>query len=596
MTKKSITIRKKIIGSGALLLTMAGICIGIYFWYSCFHILKANAYDSLEQSVSSLQENITNNLSLIDNTLFTFFSTTTLRQWKDNTITLEKDDLRTINRIRSDITYSLNFNTAWQSKFIDATYIVIDDTAIVLNSRYFVKGDSQKQRFQYIYDQFKENENNTPFVLPDREDSYVYIMKRFYNITMKESITLISAISPSFFAGKLYDLSEDVSGYLIDNAGNVYFSNDDSMVGQNLFASSTTFRSTTGKENSYTTFLNGKQTILMYREIGDTPYSIIVSIEEASLTRDLKQSIFNLVLIFAVIIAVFIVISTFLLSAYTRFIKEMEDRLNLIRAENYDARMPFFYEPDLNNISDTFNQMAKEIKRLIQTVYQEQLLNSEMQIKLLQSQMNPHFLMNTLTVISTTALLHNDKELYHMVHALSKFLNTSLTDPSSRISFITIEEEMAYVDCYLYLQQIRFQEKLSFEIQIEPGLSNCLIPRLTIEPLVENAVVHGIENNVDTSTLSVTVCRLQDVIEVTVKDNGIGFNYEEVMVKKQAPDKEGSHHISIQNINERLKTMFGEEYGISYETSPGCGTTARIRIPVITEGGIHNDSGSDCRG
>ncbi|MCD7968684.1 MAG: histidine kinase, partial [Clostridiaceae bacterium] len=496
MKKKSITIRMKIISSGALLLTLAGICIGIYFWYSCFHILRDDAYESLEQSVSSLQENITNNFSLIDNTLFTFFSTSTLRKWKDNSITLDKDDFRTINSIRSDITYSLNFNTAWQSKFIDSTYLFIDDTAIALNSRYFVKGDSQRQRFQSIYDRYKDNDNSTPFILPDQEDSYVYIMKRFYNNTMMDSITLMCAVSPSFFAGKLYDLSEDISGYLIDESGNVYFSNEDLMVGGNLFANSATFQSITGKEDSYSTLLNGKKTILMHRALGDTPYTIIVSIEESSLTKDLKQSIFNLVIIFAVIIAIFIALSTFLLSVYTRFVKDMENRLNLISDKNYDARMPSYHESDLNNISNTFNLMAGEIKRLIQTVYQEQLLNNEMEIKLLQSQMNPHFLMNTLAVISTTALLHGDKELYRMVHALSEFLNTSLADISSKNSLITIEEEMTYVDCYLYLQQVRFQEKLSFSIHVDPVVSCCYIPRLTIEPLVENAVVHGIENNV----------------------------------------------------------------------------------------------------
>ena len=366
----------KIISSGALLLTLAGICIGIYFWYSCFHILRDDAYESLEQSVSSLQENITNNFSLIDNTLFTFFSTSTLRKWKDNSITLDKDDFRTINSIRSDITYSLNFNTACQSKFIDSTYLFIDDTAIALNSRYFVKGDSQRQRFQSIYDRYKDNDNSTPFILPDQEDSYVYIMKRFYNNTMMDSITLMCAVSPSFFAGKLYDLSEDISGYLIDESGNVYFSNEDLMVGGNLFANSTTFQSITGKEDSYSTLLNGKKTILMHRALGDTPYTIIVSIEESSLTKDLKQSIFNLVIIFAVIIAIFIALSTFLLSVYTRFVKDMENRLNLIRDKNYDARMPSYHESDLNNISNTFNLMAGEIKRLIQTVYQEQLLNN----------------------------------------------------------------------------------------------------------------------------------------------------------------------------------------------------------------------------
>lgn len=146
---------------------------------------------------------------------------------------------------------------------------------------------------------------------------------------------------------------------------------------------------------------------------------------------------------------------------------------------------------------------------------------------------------------------------------------------------------MAYVDCYLYLQQVRFQEKLSFSIHVDPAVSCCYIPRLTIEPLVENAVVHGIENNVDTSTLSVTVYRIQDLIEITVKDNGIGFDYDAVIIRKQSSDKDGSHHISIHNINERLKNMFGEEYGIFYETRPGCGTTARIRIPVITDKGAY---------
>ena len=158
-------------------------------------------------------------------------------------------------------------------------------------------------------------------------------------------------------------MSSDRSGYLIDESGNVYFSNEDLMVGGNLFANSTTFQSITGKEDSYSTLLNGKKTILMHRALGDTPYTIIVSIEESSLTKDLKQSIFNLVIIFAVIIAIFIALSTFLLSVYTRFVKDMENRLNLIRDKNYDARMPSYHESDLNNISNTFNLMAGEIKR-----------------------------------------------------------------------------------------------------------------------------------------------------------------------------------------------------------------------------------------
>ncbi|SCX97958.1 sensor histidine kinase [Butyrivibrio sp. INlla14] len=210
---------------------------------------------------------------------------------------------------------------------------------------------------------------------------------------------------------------------------------------------------------------------------------------------------------------------------------------------------------------------------------QKQLRKAE--FELLQAQINPHFLYNTLDAIVWSAEAGNQKQVVSMVGSLSEFFRASLNKGKE---IVTIREELQHVTSYLEIQQVRYQDILTYEINVAKDIYDYCIPKITIQPIVENALYHGIKNRRGGGKITITGVENKDELTIQVHDDGAGMDEERLKevregIIKNNPDKTAIY--GLYNVNERIRLNFGDEYGITVDSKLGKGTDVVIHLPKI---------------
>ncbi|MCR5675905.1 MAG: sensor histidine kinase [Lachnospiraceae bacterium] len=217
-------------------------------------------------------------------------------------------------------------------------------------------------------------------------------------------------------------------------------------------------------------------------------------------------------------------------------------------------------------------------------VRREQTQLRKAEFELLQAQINPHFLYNTLDAIVWSAEAGNEKQVVRMVGSLSDFFRMSL---GKGREIVSVRDELQHVRSYLEIQQIRYQDILSYGIDVPESLYACQMPKITIQPIVENALYHGIKNRRGGGRISVDAREEGETFHILVSDDGIGMSAERLAEVHHALTDKASAESAVYglyNVNERIRLNFGEEYGLSVESTEGAGTTVDIHLPkILTE-------------
>lgn len=254
----------------------------------------------------------------------------------------------------------------------------------------------------------------------------------------------------------------------------------------------------------------------------------------------------------------------------TRPLHTVADKISQFGQGDLQTKLVPFGIQEFDDIGDVFNRMTEQIHTLVTEVYENQILANQAEIRYLQSQINPHFLYNVLTTISLRAKMDGDETTYRMLHALSKLLQGKLF--RSRELKLQLHEELELVEFYLYLQNMRFPDHISYSIQCDESLLTALIPRLCIEPLVENAVVHGLEPKEDPGEVRVRVYAREEKLYIAVQDNGVGFAAESVGADHT--------HVGLGIIRDLIGNLYGDGYGMTVESAPGEGTKVELCLPL----------------
>ena len=256
----------------------------------------------------------------------------------------------------------------------------------------------------------------------------------------------------------------------------------------------------------------------------------------------------------------------------TKPVQAMTDKIRLFGKGELDVQMEPTGVAEYDEMAAVFNVMTGKIHSLIGQIAENQLLAAQLQIRYLQSQINPHFLFNVLTSISLEAKLDGSEELYQMTHALAQLLQGKIFRQDS--IKIPLREELEIVRYYLYLQGRRFADWLSYRCECEDEpLLDCLVPRLCVEPLVENAVVHGIEPKAAPGEIRVLVRREGEALLIEVNDDGVGFRAGSESGKRHS-------HVGLHNIERLVANLYGEGYGLTIESAENRGTRVLLRLPV----------------
>ena len=285
-----------------------------------------------------------------------------------------------------------------------------------------------------------------------------------------------------------------------------------------------------------------------------------------------------------ILTAILIIVAALFLSAtgISGQVQKFIVKLRQTKEINQSAYVEVDSSDEFRELADVYNDMLDRIDTLIQQVYKQQILMKDAQIETLEAQINPHFLYNTLDCINSLADAGRIREVKKTVTSLGGIMRMAIKGSS----FLRIREELDYVTQYLYIQKMRFQERIIFLVEIPEELYEYYIPKLVIQPLLENAILHGVSVRKDTGMIAVTGTEDETSVYLTVKDNGIGMPQQIIgQLKVMGKDSfsEEKKHIGIFNIQQRLRLLYGEEYGLTIELLKPSGTAVTIRIPKIRE-------------
>ena len=327
--------------------------------------------------------------------------------------------------------------------------------------------------------------------------------------------------------------------------------------------------------------------IYVLQTVEGSPWRVVgVSYVDELVTSSLWENFWLLALAAVAILLAALVSSIVISRALSRPLKGLSRAMRQFE-KNADT---FTYAPvggarEVQELSESFGHMVVKIQHLMETVRREEINLRKTELKALQAQINPHFLYNTLDSIAWMCEQGRNDEAVQMVNALAQLFRISI---SRGHELIPIRSELRHAESYLKIQKHRYKNQFSYRFNVDESCLDFLCNKITLQPIIENAIYHGINGLVDEGEIVITLRADGSDVVFTVADNGVGMEEEQIqaILRKERSDHTG---IGIKNVNDRLKIYFGEGYGITIDSEPDVGTTVTIRMPQVREEGEYEN-------
>lgn len=324
---------------------------------------------------------------------------------------------------------------------------------------------------------------------------------------------------------------------------------------------------------------NGQNAFITYESINSAGWKIIYLIPIVYLSEAYISIGKYFLLIFGITCAVMIYMTY---SISNKDVKRIEKVLRIMRniqKKKFDERLDVGVKDEIGIIEENMNKMVDEICVLLEQQYEAGLKIKNAEYKLLQAQINPHFLYNTLELVNWMAINIDATEISDLVQKLSRYYRLSL---SRGLDEISIKEEVSHAITYLEIQNQRFGNCVTVDIDIDDSILDCRIIKLVLQPIVENSFYHGIlEKDDPKGTILISGTLINGVISIIVEDNGVGMSEEEIRNVFSSKVKRSGY--GVRNTHNRLKLQYGEQYGLIYTSIPGRKTCVEIRVPEVRE-------------
>ena len=419
-----------------------------------------------------------------------------------------------------------------------------------------------------------------------QECSYVFEISRYVEYikdgNMKSGILLMEYYTDSVDEIlSHYRNQKSAYCYLLDSQKNLIYHPFDKEIASGLYQEKTV-ESALNCKNYRIEKADGQQWIIEGQQIGYTGWNMVVVNSMASLVKE-SHNIHYLVWFILLLIGVILIfLDTLVFHNFTSPVYRLLQTMETFGKGNYNVRAQEEGIGELKNVSIYFNIMADKLQEQMEEIRRNEREKQKMEKKLLQSQINPHFLYNTLDSIIWMIRSEEYDGAGEMVSLLAKFFRTSLSQGKD---MIPLEKELEHATSYLAIQNIRFKDKFEFHVDADQELLKYFCPKLSIQPLLENAIYHGMEGMYEDGEIEIRVYEKDGDIKIDVSDNGPGMTQEKIdyiMHNKVVSSRRGSG-IGVCNVNERIQLIYGKNYGITLSSELDEGTIATITIPKMEE-------------
>lgn len=306
-------------------------------------------------------------------------------------------------------------------------------------------------------------------------------------------------------------------------------------------------------------------------------YEMTIVADRSVITGDItrtRNQIFLIALLLNLLACILILV---IVTKMLRPLKNLEETMDQVSQGDLTARTEVQSEDEIGRLSKGFNDMIGQVEDLIDQLVTEKLLKKEAEIEALKYQITPHFMYNTLNSIKYAAVLQNSSEIAEQLEAFIELLQLSASD---RGAFITMEQEIHMVQNYTKLQLFRYANSFTVDFDVSPDIARCYVPSLLIQPLVENAILHGIDLKKSGGRIVVRAAKEEDMLAISVEDNGRGMTEDDLKQLMSGERRSKFSGIGVRNVRERLQLYYGEKGKLAFYSGAQYGTVAVITMPA----------------
>lgn len=415
------------------------------------------------------------------------------------------------------------------------------------------------------------------------DEGLMYMAKQIKDsLTMEPLGILRASIKLSYLKKMTITARESLSAriFLLDNDRNILLESaeDDSVITNRDWT-----EEISGNEGDFSLTTDGQDYNCVYQKSSDTGLVVVGIIPKSFLQKTARGLQKTTAMLILASIVLCIVLANIMAKGIAGPIERTSNAMKQFAGGDFSVRLPEGRTDEIGAMNSVFNQTIEKIEQLLKQVVEMETVNKDIEFQALQAQINPHFLYNVLDTINWMARKKGEENICHMVTAISNLMRASI---SNKRSMVYVREEMKYVQDYLYIQETRYGDKFTSYIEVDDKLNELEIPKMTIQTLVENAVVHGVENATWDCFLYVSGEIIDDTAVFTVKDDGIGMS-EEQLEKLSANEEEPEHeverthtHLGVYAVRKRLDYVYHNKAQMSILSEIGKGTKVVLKIPL----------------
>ena len=557
--------------------TLLSVCAAVFYVFFSFFFQKTQ--EDIEYVLRYTSQQYEAHMQFIEDSVIAIRHNTVL----DDFFQKEEYDLE---EIEPQLSYSMELFSERnmverQLPFVTGIYLFNNGNECIYEHYYattLAAGREQKRKYENMQQEFKSTSDQYA-CLSDKDELNIFF--RIYDENMREKGIGVVQISQSAVAKVLETVQ------LYHNGGWAVLDKNDQLLASE--GAQELVKKLQTSENSW----NGTKDLAGTKVIGygnSCGFGVrtVISVGYGNIFSILKPTLFIVLVGLIVVLGIAFLVAYAISYRFTKPVTRMIQSIQAFGKPDLNARMEDSSIQEFHDMGIVFNEMADRIEYLITQVYEKEIVAARSQVKYLQSQINPHVQFNILAMLSMKAKMAGNEEVYDGLNAFSRLMQGKIF--REKEIKIKVKEELEIVQFYLYLQKSRYQDKLSYEVKLEDEkIGEDLIPRLLIEPLVENAVSHGLEPKRGKGNLQVLLYE-REMLYIWVKDDGVGVCRNQTKAEENK-EKTPHTHVGWENTKKMLRILYGDHYKFQVWSEPGKGTEIEIAVP-IERGGNYVESDS----
>jgi two-component system sensor histidine kinase YesM len=566
------SIRQKIIVICTLLICLSSLGIAV----SSVAVYKKSFYTRFKSYVSDITKQSTYNMELyIDDieSLSRDLLINTVIQRELSVVNTEKLSGYELRKIRKQVEKELEADALYDKNIV--SFSVVSNSGIEFTVQ---KVAGNKIQMAYSKEEIYQANGSTVWGLVDQND--VCISRAILDLKTMKPLGFINIVLESQYFGKIIantSTSYTSGSYVVDELGVIVCSNKEKYIGQKFPVDLETIK--TSSKTYYNNF--DLEKAYYYRgKIMSNGWQMVTTIPVNEFDKDINQFTGITGLICIITIFISFAGSVILTDRITKPTKQLLESMKVFGKGKFSHRIRITSKDEIGQIGREYNSMADNIEELVDKILNLEISQKQAEIEFLKMQINPHFLYNTLDTISWMGTMNGNEDISEIAIALGNLLRATIKQES----FVTVKKELESVEDYLFIQEYRFGDKIQVVYDVDDEALNYVLPNFILQPLIENAINHGLEPKIGTGHLLIRIQVNSDSLTFCIDDDGIGMSEEEIKILTEQCKMEKSRNcIGIKNVYRRLQLYYGEKSNFNLKSKKDQGMTVSFTIPLEIE-------------